>query len=442
MPTVKYVCQSCGAVSPRWIGKCPECSGWNTFVEEFQDTRKKSLTKGQTFTEPQELSAIKVNSEIRTATGLAEFDRVLGGGLVQGAAILLGGDPGIGKSTIALQIAGNLDSQVLYISGEESLQQLKLRADRLGRGKHIQVLAETNLAAIENSLLNTSVKLVVLDSIQSIYWEDLPSAPGSVGQVRECSARLIRIAKEKGFAILLIGHVTKEGSIAGPKVLEHMVDTVLYFEGDRNKQFRIIRAFKNRFGSTNEIGIFEMQETGLVEVKDPSLVFLQDRNSNEPGSVVVAAMEGSRPFLVEIQALVAPSSGFGAPRRTVSGVDYNRLAIILAILERKAGLKLSMQDVFINVVGGVEVTEPAADLAIALAVTSSLRNRPLPPLTAVFGELGLGGEIRPVSQSEARLQEISKIGFKKVILPVSKYSKKAFSGLEALEVSKIWEEIF
>ncbi|MFC1478384.1 DNA repair protein RadA [Candidatus Margulisiibacteriota bacterium] len=459
MPATRFLCQSCGAVSPRWLGKCPECSGWDTFVEEVVAAvggRRDKSRLVQNSAEPITLSAIETTHEMRISTGSVEFDRVLGNGLVKGAAILIGGDPGIGKSTIALQVAGNIGKDdeynipTMYISGEESLQQLKLRANRLYKDNtgskndngHIQVLAETNLSLIEGSILKNKPALVILDSIQSIYWDELPSAPGSVGQIRESAARLIRLAKDNHFSLLIIGHVTKEGSIAGPKILEHMVDTVLYFEGDRNKQFRIIRSFKNRFGSTNEIGIFEMRDCGLVEVSNPSQIFLQDRSTEEAGSVVVSTMEGSRPLLVELQALVTQSSGFGAPRRTVSGVDYNRLAIILAILEKKAGFKLSQFDVFLNVVGGVAITEPAADLAIALAVISSIRNKPLPPLTAAFGEMGLGGEIRPVSQTEARLNEISKMGFEKVIMPGGKYPKQSARSLEIISASKIWEELF
>ncbi|MFH1428445.1 MAG: DNA repair protein RadA [Candidatus Margulisiibacteriota bacterium] len=459
MPTIRFLCQSCGAVSPRWLGKCPECGGWDTFVEEAVaggGGRRGKACSAQNSPEPVILSAIETTHQMRISTGSVEFDRVLGNGLVKGAAILIGGDPGIGKSTIALQLASNVGKNpeysipTMYISGEESLQQLKLRANRLFKNStgsnndndHIQVLAETSLSLIEGAILKNKPALVILDSIQSVYWDELPSAPGSVGQIRESASRLIRLAKENHFTLLIIGHVTKEGSIAGPKILEHMVDTVLYFEGDRNKQFRIIRSFKNRFGSTNEIGIFEMRDCGLVEVTNPSEIFLQDRNTEEPGSVVVSTMEGSRPLLVELQALVTMSGGFGAPRRTVSGVDYNRLAIILAILEKKAGFKLSQFDVFLNVVGGVAITEPAADLAIALAIISSIKNKPLPQLTAAFGELGLGGEIRPVSQTEARISEISKMGFEKVIMPGGKYPKKAAEGLEVITAGKIWEELF
>lgn len=425
------------------MGKCPECGEWNTLTEEpvIEESRHRfSEGKGAKPLAPIPLSQITNAEQSRIPTGSGEFDRVLGGGLVQGSAILLGGDPGIGKSTLALQLAHGMPSvPTLYVSGEESPQQLKLRADRLNvRADHIQVLPETNLTAIERAMKHP---LIIIDSIQSLFWDQMPSAPGSVGQVRECAARLIRLAKERNLTLLIIGHVTKEGSIAGPKVLEHMVDTVLYFEGDRHKQFRIIRAFKNRFGSTNEIGIFEMRDTGLMEVLNPSEIFLQDRATETPGSVVVAAMEGTRPLLVEIQALVTPASGFGAPRRTVSGLDYNRLAIILAILEKKAQLPLSQQDVFCNVVGGVEIDEPAADLGIALAILSSLKNKAIPLTTAVFGELGLGGELRPVSFTENRLMEIQKLGFKYVILPKGKLIRKQFSGLTLQEVERIWEEI-
>ena len=458
MPASRFVCQSCGAISPKWTGKCPECAGWNTYLEEIVSTKKHSTNSiGRSAsgrdklqfvsTGPINLHEITSGPEIRTPTGISEFDRVLGGGLVVGAAILLGGDPGIGKSTIALQIAMDSNLPTLYVTGEESLAQLKMRANRLGGGVSVetqnfaslQIMAETDLLTIEQAISKMAGGLVIIDSIQSLSWDELPSAPGSVGQIRECAARLIRLTKQSEVTLLIIGHVTKDGAIAGPKILEHMVDTVLYFEGDRHRQFRVIRSFKNRFGSTNEIGIFEMQAKGLTEVKNPSQIFLQDRNTEEPGSVVVATMEGTRPMLVEIQALVSSASGFGAPRRTVSGVDYNRLAIILAVLEKKAGYKLSQQDVFLNVVGGVEVAEPAADLAVALAVISSFKNKALPPMTAVFGELGLGGEIRPVNQAPARLKEIETMGFKQAIVPKGKYSTSK-SILNLIQAEKVWED--
>ena len=452
----RFVCQSCGAVRLKWIGKCPECTGWNTYVEEIvRSSKNKRTIEASSSTSLGTTAAITLNDieisvEARTSTSIAEFDRVLGGGLVNGAVMLLGGDPGIGKSTLALQIAHHLTSSTdtvptLYVTGEESLHQLKLRADRITTnskfGETLQALSETNLLDIEAVITKAPPRFVVIDSIQAIYWDELPSAPGSIGQIRECAARITRLAKKLNFAVLIIGHVTKDGNIAGPKILEHMVDTVLYFEGDQHRQFRIIRSFKNRFGSTNEIGIFEMKESGLEEVLNPSKIFLQDRVKEEAGSVVVATMEGTRPLLVEIQALVTPNSGFGAPRRTVSGVDNNRLAIILAILEKKAGYKLSQCDVYLNVVGGVEIAEPAADLAMALAVISSLTNKPIPQMTAVFGELGLSGEIRPVNQAEARLQEIKKLGFERVILPKAKYSKANLEALEQKTVEKIWDGI-
>ena len=446
---VRFVCQQCGAVSPRWLGKCSECDGWNTLAEEVAVNHAVTRATAAGAAQPILLSEVSASDAPRFPTDIQELDRVLGGGLVPGSVILLGGDPGIGKSTLALQLASRVSarqpaSPVLYVSGEESLPQVKMRADRLlhDSGGRLHVLSETNLTAIEAAMIQMRPAMAIMDSIQSLAWEDIPSAAGSVSQIRECAARLIRLAKAHHIALLLIGHVTKEGNIAGPKLLEHMVDTVLYFEGEAHRQFRIIRAFKNRFGSTNEIGVFEMRDTGLMEVSNPSAIFLRDRTEASPGSVVIASIEGTRPLLVEVQALVAPASGFGAPRRTVSGIDSNRLAIILAVLEKKAQYKLSQYDVFVNVVGGVEIDEPAADLGIALAILSSLKNKPLPPMTAVFGELGLSGEVRPVSHAHLRLQEIQKLGFTHVILPDAPCEPAIEKALALQKISRIWEEVF
>jgi len=438
MPSTKFVCQSCGAIAPRWQGKCSECESWNTIVEEVVS---KNILPKKNFSTPAPISLSDVLSADRSrmVTGFSEFDRVLGGGFVNGSSVLLGGNPGIGKSTIALQIISRIE-KCLYISGEESLQQIKLRAERINiHTENIKILAESDLEKILQVISDNKFDLVVIDSIQSLCWDNLSSSPGTVAQVREVASRLISLAKNKSVSLLIIGHVTKEGSIAGPKILEHMVDTVLYFEGDKKQQFRIIRAFKNRFGSVNEVGIFYMRKEGLVPIDNPSGILLQERSEAVPGSVVFPTMEGTRPLCVEIQALVSNASGFGIPRRTVSGIDNNRLSIILAILEKKAGYVLSNQDVFLNVVGGIYVSEPAADLAIALAIISSFKNISISLETIVLGELGLAGEIRAVSHIEQRLQEIKRMGFKKAILPVSDYS--FIEGLEKTMVSKIWEEL-
>ena len=414
--TIKYVCQSCGGIAPQWMGKCPDCGSWNTLVEEIASaavSRPKAAGN-----RPQALQDISLKDSLRHKTGVLEFDRVLGGGIVEGSVLLLGGDPGIGKSTLSLQVAANFSEQqkVLYISGEESAQQIKLRAERLNimAGPNLLLLNETNLFSIEDQLKEAKPALTIVDSIQTIYRDDLPAAPGSVGQVRECAAALTRLAKELGCSIIFIGHVTKDGAIAGPKIVEHMVDAVLYLEGERHQQFRILRGIKNRFGSTNEIGIFEMQYRGMAQVKNPSQIFLADRPKDAAGSVVVATIEGSRPLLVEIQALVSPC-GIGIPRRTFTGVDSSRSAIVIATLEKKLGLRLHDQDIFLNVTGGVYIEEPAADLGIALAIISSFKNAPLPADLITAGEIGLGGEIRSVGQMEKRFSEAEKLGFKQFL---------------------------
>ncbi|MFC1517075.1 DNA repair protein RadA [Candidatus Margulisiibacteriota bacterium] len=414
---VKYVCQSCGSISPQWMGKCPDCGAWNTLVEEIF-TKTPSALKENPVNRPQILAEVSLKDSLRFKTGILEFDRVLGGGIVEGSVLLLGGDPGIGKSTLSLQIAAKLSQQhkLLYISGEESVKQIKLRADRLNvlATENLLLLNETNLFSIEAQIKESKPTLIVIDSIQTIYREDIPSAPGSVSQVRESAAYLTRIAKQIGCSIIFVGHVTKEGAIAGPKVLEHMVDAVLYLEGERHQQFRILRGIKNRFGSTNEIGIFEMQYRGLAQVKNPSQIFLNDRPLNAPGSIVIATVEGSRPLLVEIQALVS-SSGVGIPRRTFTGVDSNRAAIVIATLEKKLGLHLHDQDIFLNVTGGIYIEEPAADLGIALAIISSYKNKAIPADLISAGEIGLSGEVRSVGQIEKRISEAEKLGFKKFL---------------------------
>lgn len=419
--STKYVCQSCGYESPRWLGKCPNCGEWNTFVEELRVTRKERVArrKSEVSTAAVPLSRVDKLAEERIPTGIMEFDRVLGGGIVPGSVVLLGGDPGIGKSTLMMQMAFRLTNRVtLYVTGEESVKQIKLRSDRLNfpASDQVLILAETNLEVVLDVIEQGRPDLVVVDSIQTMYRSELESAPGSVGQVREATASLMRVAKTKGIPVFVVGHVTKEGVIAGPKVIEHMVDTVLQFEGERHYAYRILRAVKNRFGSTNEIGIFEMRETGLEEIKNPSEVFLSERSHGASGSTVVASMEGTRPILVEVQALVTPTS-YGMPQRNSTGFDYRRLALLLAVLEKRVGLRLGMHDVFVNVAGGVRIDEPAVDLGIAASIVSSLRDVPVDSQAVAVGEIGLGGEIRTIGQIEKRVLEAKKLGFKRIIVP-------------------------
>lgn len=416
----QFVCQSCGNTSPRWLGKCPACGEWNSYIEEKVVNEKRSHGKMPRNSTAIAITQIESAKEERIGTGIGELDRVLGGGFVPGSLVLVGGDPGIGKSTLALEMVNNVSlskRRVLYVTGEESPEQVKMRAERMGVGSDILfVFAETSVENILEEIAKLSPQLAVIDSIQTIYTEDFPSAPGSVGQIRESAAKIMQYAKTNGTAIFLIGHVTKEGTIAGPKVLEHLVDTVLYFEGGREHPYRILRAVKNRFGSTNEIGVFGMHESGLEEVKSPSEIFLSERPGNASGSVVVPSLEGTRPILVEIQALVSPCI-FGVPRRTTIGLDYNRVSLLAAVLEKRAGLKISGQDIFMNVAGGVRIEEPAIDLGISAVLASSLLNKPIESDVVVFGEVGLAGEIRGVSQVELRLKEAEKLGFKKCVLP-------------------------
>ncbi len=416
----QYVCQSCGGVSPKWSGKCDACNEWNTLVEEIaNDTVPKGLSRGKGRRIDFVDLAGPSEKPPRTKTDFSEFDRVTGGGLVSGSAILIGGDPGIGKSTILLQITCQLAQKLrcAYISGEEAVDQVRLRAARLGLDKSpVDLASATNIRDIVTTMESGKYDLVIIDSIQTMYLDNLDSAPGTVSQVRAASAELIRVAKKRGITLFLVGHVTKEGQIAGPRVLEHMVDTVLYFEGDRGHQFRILRAVKNRFGPTDEIGVFEMQDKGLVEVTNPSEMFLAQRQLDVAGSAVLAAMEGTRPVLVEIQALVSPSS-LGTPRRAVIGWDNNRLSMILAVLEARCGLQIGMNDVYLNVAGGLRITEPAADLAVAVALISALSGVAVPADTVIFGEIGLSGEVRNVSQAQSRFKESSKLGFSRAIMP-------------------------
>jgi DNA repair protein RadA/Sms len=434
-----YQCQSCGYGSPKWLGKCPDCGSWNSFVEEKEvPSGRKGSLQPSAKTEPVALQDIENISEKRTSTGIQEFDRVLGGGVVAGSIILVGGDPGIGKSTLLLQAFSGLSrrtGKLLYVSGEESPQQIKMRAERLSvDSEKIILLPETSLEGILHTASKISPDALVVDSIQTVYTEELMSAPGSVGQVRECAAKLMMYAKRSHIPVFIVGHVTKEGTIAGPRVLEHIVDTVLYFEGDRGHSYRVLRTIKNRFGSTNEIGIFEMSDAGLREVDNPSELFLSERSRNVSGSTVVACIEGTRPLMVEIQALVSQTN-FGMPRRTSIGVDFNRVNLLVAVLEKKAGLHLGGMDIFINIVGGLKIIEPAVDLGIIATIASSARERPVEPGTCVFGEVGLSGEIRAVAQAEARLKEAAKIGFTKAVIPSSNAGKiRAGQGMEIVGV--------
>ncbi len=427
------MCQVCGYFSPQWLGKCPNCGSWGSLIEEIRVTNIKVGLHIPALS----LSKIKLSKTPRTNIGIQEFDRVLGGGIVPGSLTLIGGEPGIGKSTLLLQSASQLAQQkikVLYISGEESPAQIKLRTIRLNiEQSNIYVLAQTDITEIINEIKNQAPDVIIIDSIQSIYHPDVTSLPGSVTQVRECTLKLMQIAKYKGIPVFIIGHVTKGGIIAGPKTLEHLVDTVLYIEGDKNHYYRILRAVKNRFGSTNEIGVFEMKEKGLQEVKDPSSLFLQERQENSQGTIVTCAMEGSRPFLVEIQSLLAPC-GYRMPQRVSAGIDYKRVAMLLAVVERRVGIKVSTQDVFLNVVGGLHIDETACDLAIILSIISGAKNSPVLGQTVVLGEVGLTGEVRPIGLIERRLKEIERLGFTHCIIPLT---CKNFSSLSASKAGNI-----
>ena len=418
-----FVCSECGYESPKWMGKCPACNQWNTFYEEkkINSSASNNTLKRKEISKPVELNKIEGKIENKISTGFGELDRVLGGGLVNGSLILLGGEPGIGKSTLILQLCNKIrtDGKILYISGEESGEQIKLRADRLGvKNDKLLFLSETNIENIEEIILTMKPKLVIIDSIQTMYSEEITSSPGSVSQVREITARIMRTCKENGVTTILIGHVTKDGNIAGPRVLEHMVDTVLYIEGERYFSYRMLRGVKNRFGSTNEIGMFEMQNEGLVEITDPSKVLISDNDDNPSGSIIVATIEGTRPLLVEFQALTT-STVYGLPRRTANGIDYNRLAVLLAVLEKKVGINLGNQDVYINVVSGLKVNEPAIDLGIIASTISSYKNIPIDKKTVVMGDVGLTGEVRSINLIEKRIKEAEKLGFKKCIIPES-----------------------
>jgi DNA repair protein RadA/Sms len=428
--TAVYRCQACGFQAGKWYGRCPDCGAFNTVVEERPASARpggagfggRIRAGGGPVTAPVRLAEVAPGGADRVKTGIAELDRVLGGGVVAGSLVLIGGDPGIGKSTLLLQASRALagaGGPVLYVSGEESAAQVKLRADRLGlAAPDLYLLAETALEVVEAQVAALAPRALIVDSIQTVHLSDLESAPGSVSQVRECGGRLMALAKGRNIAVFLVGHVTKEGALAGPRVLEHLVDTVLYFEGERHAAYRVLRAVKNRFGSTNEIGVFEMTDRGLVEVANPSALFLAERPRGVPGSVIVAALEGTRPLLLELQALVTPAH-FGTPRRTVLGADYNRVCLLLAILEKRAGFPLQAQDVFVNVAGGARCQEPAADLGLALAAASSYAERPLPPDVIVLGEVGLTGEVRAIGGLEPRLREAAALGFGAALVPRS-----------------------
>jgi DNA repair protein RadA/Sms len=447
--TTQYVCQSCGASFPRWMGKCEACGAWNSIAEEAApDTLPKGLSRGK----GKKVEFVPLDGKapeaMRRPTGIAEFDRVTGGGLVRGSAILIGGDPGIGKSTILLQVVnavakGSKPMRSAYISGEEAVEQVQLRAKRLEMSSHaVEIATATNVRDILSTLdVASPPELVVIDSIQTMYLDNLDSAPGTVAQVRSCAAELIRLAKSRGFVLVLVGHVTKEGQIAGPRVLEHMVDTVLYFEGERGHHFRLLRAVKNRFGPANEIGVFEMTEGGLQEVANPSALFLAERRGSVSGATVFAGIEGTRPVLVEIQALVSPSPQ-ATPRRAVVGWDSSRLAMLLAVLETRCGLAFAGNEVYLNVAGGLRISEPAADLAVALALVSALSDRPVPEDVVAFGEIGLSGELRMVSQADLRLREAGKLGFRRALRPKRRSDNKERNGaVEVLEIGHLQDLI-
>lgn len=431
---VKYICQECGYEAHKWLGKCPACNQWNSFVEEVVD-RKLKTVNSKIEVKLEKIVDIKTEDESRVSTGLEELDRVLGGGLVKGSLTLVGGDPGIGKSTLLIQVANNISRtglKVLYVSAEESAKQIKIRSDRLSvKAKELYLLSETNMEIITKAIDDLKPNILIIDSIQTVYNPSLESAPGSVSQVRETTSILMKLAKTKDIATFIVGHVTKEGSIAGPRVLEHMVDTVLYFEGERHHTYRVLRGVKNRFGSTNEIGIFEMRDIGLIQVKNPSEMLLSGRPLNTAGTVVVPSMEGTRPMLVEVQALVSHTA-FGMPRRVATGIDYNRVILMLAVLEKKAGLEMQSFDAYINIVGGIQIKEPALDLGIVCSLASSFKDKEIDSRTVTIGEVGLTGELRTVSFIEQRLKEASKLGFKTAVVP--KANLKGLSEIKDIEI--------
>lgn len=445
----KYVCQECGYENSKWLGKCPECSNWNTFVEEIEEKRSKSNKEvfviDKSSSRPLNINSIETIKEQRFSTCIIELDRVLGGGVVKGSLVLVGGDPGIGKSTLLIQVSSNVANsgkKVLYISGEESASQIKMRAQRLGiKSDNLYIFAENNLSIIEAHLESVNPDLIIVDSIQTVFSPEITSAPGTVSQIKEGTSRFMKISKKMGISTFVVGHVTKEGALAGPKVLEHMVDTVLYFEGERFNTYRLVRAVKNRFGSTNELGVFEMREIGLVELENPSKILISEKPKDVAGSVIISTVEGTRPMLLELQALVSPTS-FGIPKRTATGVDYNRVSLLMAVLEKRVGMQIQNQDVYINVVGGIKINEPSIDLGIVMSIASSFRNIPIDGNVAITGEVGLTGEIRAVSFIEKRIAECKKLGFTKIIIPKSNYEAvKDIKGIDICPVDSVRQAI-
>lgn len=443
----KYVCQECGYETSKWLGKCPECTKWNTFVEEIEqkNSRKEVFIIDKSSSKPININAIETREEERFSTEIAELDRVLGGGIVKGSLVLVGGDPGIGKSTLLIQVSSNVANagrKVLYISGEESESQIKMRAQRLGiNSNNLYIFAENNLSIIEANLDTIKPDLIIVDSIQTVYSPEIASAPGTVSQIKEGTAKFMKISKKMGISTFVVGHVTKEGSLAGPKLLEHMVDTVIYFEGERYNTYRLVRAVKNRFGSTNELGVFEMRDLGLVELDNPSKVLISEKPKDVAGSVIISTVEGTRPMLLELQALVSPTS-FGIAKRTATGVDFNRVALLLAVLEKRVGLQIQNQDVYINVVGGIKINEPSIDMGIIIAVASSFRNIPVSEDVVVTGEVGLTGEVRAVSFIEKRIAECKKLGFKKIVIPRNNYDTvKDIQGIDIIPVDNLRQAI-
>ncbi len=444
----KWICQNCGYETAKYLGKCPDCGQWNTLVEEVFESISPSQAAKTVLNDtiPCLINDIEIDRSIRFTTGIEEFDRVLGGGLVQGSIVLLAGDPGIGKSTILLQTGKAICKDgrtALYVSAEESASQVKLRAQRLGvQSNSLYIYSQTNFEAIKRQIDEIKPQILIIDSIQAVYTDSVTSSPGSVSQIRECTNILMDIAKNKNITVVVIGHVTKEGNIAGPKVLEHMVDTVIYFEGDRYKSYRLLRCMKNRFGTTNEVGVFNMCDDGLHEISNPSELFLNERTQNNtPGSVIIATNEGSRPLLIEIQALVGTTS-YPSPRRVSNGIDYNRLLQILAVLEKRIGLNLSKQDVYVNVIGGLEIDEPAADLGVALAVATCARDVCVSPDTVIVGEIGLSGEIRAINNLDKRIKESEKLGFKKIIVPhTNTLKKEEFKNINIVQVKRLMDAI-
>ena len=445
-PRTQFVCQQCGSTSPKWMGRCPDCGAWNTLVETIVESKERSpLSYTGPRSKPQRLSEVTTDGLARVQLSMPEFSRVLGGGIVPGSLVLVGGDPGIGKSTLLLQVSALLTEalgKVLYVSGEESVWQIKMRAGRLGiNTDQLYLLTETNLNIIVEHIQELAPRMVVIDSIQTVYLDELKSTAGSISQVRECASHLRQVAKGEGISIFLVGHVTKAGAIAGPKVLEHIVDTVLYLEGDRFHAYRLLRSVKNRFGATSEVGVFEMGSQGLIEVANPSEAFLAERLPNAAGSTIAVTLEGTRPLLVEIQALASTTS-FGLPRRTANGVDFNRLLLLAAVLSKRVGLRLSDQDIFVNVVGGLKINEPAADLAVATAIASSFKNTPVAADLAIVGEIGLSGELRAVGQLSRRLNEAAKLGFKRCLVPKSfRRQEIASDGIEIIGVRSLREAL-